>query len=81
MNSQVTQKQGWSRRNVLAGSAALLASGAVGAVVTAAAGAATGSEADRAVPPLPWKWVELDPLGVALLQLDRAPVQRPQMSW
>jgi hypothetical protein len=62
MNSQETQKQGWSRRNVLAGSAALLASGAVGAVVTAAAGAATGSEADRAVPPLNWKGVALDPL-------------------
>jgi len=48
-----------SRREILAGSAALLAGGAVGGGLTAYA-ATTDSPADA--PPLPWKWVELDPL-------------------
>lgn len=48
-----------SRRNVLRGSAALLAAGGVGAGLKALAGpAAVPAEA----PPLPWKWVKLDPL-------------------
>ena len=51
------------RRNVLAGSAALLAGGGIGSVMTnamGAAAAATGSPAEP--PPLPWKWTRLDPL-------------------
>ncbi len=48
-----------SRRNVLAGSAALLAGGGVGGSVAALAGV-PGAPTDA--PPLPWKWVRLDPL-------------------
>jgi hypothetical protein len=48
-----------SRRNVLAGSAALIAGGGVGGGVAALA-AVPGAPADA--PPLPWKWVKLDPL-------------------
>jgi hypothetical protein len=52
-----------SRRNILTGSAALLAGGGLGSVMTSLAGsaiAATGSPAEA--PPLPWKWAKLDPL-------------------
>ena len=42
-----------SRRNVLAGSAALLAGGGIGGGLTAFA---TATEAQAAAPPLPWKW-------------------------
>ena len=48
-----------SRRNVLAGSAALLAGGGVAGGVAALA-AVPGAPTDA--PPLPWKWVKLDPL-------------------
>ncbi len=51
-----------SRRNLLTGSAALLASGAMGGSLGAyAAVAPVGAEAPVA-PPLPWKYVKLDPL-------------------
>jgi hypothetical protein len=50
-----------SRRSVLAGSAALLAGGAVGSALTRVAVAA-GTEMQTDAPPLPWKWTELDPL-------------------
>jgi hypothetical protein len=52
-----------SRRNILKGSAALLVGGGIGSVMTNvvhSGAAATGSPADA--PPLPWKWVTLDPL-------------------
>ena len=48
-----------SRRSILTGSAVLLAGGIVGRVSNAF-GAAKPA-ADKA-PPLPWKWVKLDPL-------------------
>jgi hypothetical protein len=48
-----------SRRSILTGSAVLLAGGIVGRVSNAF-GAAKPS-VDKA-PPLPWKWVKLDPL-------------------
>ena len=48
-----------SRRSVLAGSATLLAGGGIGAGLTALASA---PEAPAGAPPLPWKWVKLDPL-------------------
>ena len=59
MNSQDPLSESWSRRNVLAGSAALLGGSALGAAATAVATAATGP---AEAPPLPWKWVPLDPL-------------------
>ena len=52
-----------SRRNILTGSVALLAGGGMGSVMTGLAGsamAATGSPGEA--PPLPWKWVKIDPL-------------------
>ena len=48
-----------TRRSMAAGSAALLASGAVAGY---AAAATNEAEAPEDTPPLPWKWVELDPL-------------------
>jgi hypothetical protein len=48
-----------SRREILAGSAALLAGGAMGGGLAAYAAPA---EAPDGTPPLPWKWVVLDPL-------------------
>jgi hypothetical protein len=48
-----------SRRNVLTASAALLAGGGIGSSLTALAAA---PEAAAGTPPLPWKWVKLDPL-------------------
>jgi len=48
-----------TRRTVLTGSAAMLAGGSIGAgITTLAAAPATPVNA----PPLPWKWVKLDPL-------------------
>jgi len=61
------RKEQWepvSRRNVLKGSAFFLAGGIVGGIGAASstmepeAKAATAPEA----PPLPWKWVKLDPM-------------------
>jgi hypothetical protein len=57
------QGSDYSRREVLAGSAALLTGGLVGGGLlggAAAAHAAVSPQADS--PPLPWKWIELDPL-------------------
>ncbi len=48
-----------SRREVLRGSAAIVAAGSVGAGLAAIAGE---PEAPTSAPPLPWKWVKLDPL-------------------
>ena len=48
-----------SRRSVLAGTAALVAGGGVGSAITALAAT---PEAPSSGPPLPWKWVKLDPL-------------------
>jgi len=48
-----------SRRNILRGSAMLLAGGIVGRISNAVG--ATKPAADKA-PPLPWKWTKLDPL-------------------
>jgi hypothetical protein len=47
------------RRNLLIGSAALLAAGSIGSGVTARA---VDPEACASTPPLPWEWVKLDPL-------------------
>jgi hypothetical protein len=47
-----------SRRSILAGSAVLLAGGIVGRVSNAFG---AKPAADKA-PPLPWKWVKLDPM-------------------
>jgi len=58
------EKWDGSRRNMLKGSALFLAGGIVGGISTACSTmgptvqAATAPEA----PPLPWKWVELDPM-------------------
>lgn len=49
--------QGISRREVLTGSATVLAGGLVGAFA-----AAPPSPVAKDAPPLPWKWVALDPL-------------------
>ncbi len=48
-----------SRRNVITGSAVLLAGGVLGSI-----GRAFGAPAPAAdkAPPLPWPWVKLDPL-------------------
>jgi hypothetical protein len=62
MHSQDANRDNWSRRNLLAGSAALIAGGAIGGIVTAAAGATAGTEPSVIPPPLPWKWVRIDPL-------------------
>jgi Putative redox-active protein (C_GCAxxG_C_C) len=51
-----------SRRTVLKESAALLLGGATGATAVTALGAAPATSAGADVPPLPWKWVRLDPL-------------------
>jgi hypothetical protein len=52
-----------SRREILAGSAAFLASAGVGAAWTARAEVpGPKGEGSPSVPPLPWKWVKLDPL-------------------
>ena len=48
-----------SRRRILTGSAMLLAGGIVGRISNAVG--APKPVADKA-PPLPWKWVKLDPL-------------------
>jgi hypothetical protein len=62
MASHDRRNEEWSRRSLLVGSAALLAGGAIGGVVTATARAAAGDEVPVDAPPLPWKWVALDPL-------------------
>jgi len=58
------EMQSCSRRRFLAGSTSLLVGGALGgAVLTyAVAGQAKTAAPASAAPPLPWKWVKLDPL-------------------
>ena len=51
-----------SRRSMLKKSATFLAGGAAGSTVGAFAAPPTASEEAPEAPPLPWKWVELDPL-------------------
>lgn len=52
-----------TRRTLLTGSAALLAGGAMGGVMAAyAASDKAKPEAPAGGPPLPWKWVNLDPM-------------------
>jgi len=52
-----------SRRDILTGSAALLAAGGLGGLLPAyAAAVSPKAEAPAGAPPLPWKWVKLDPL-------------------
>lgn len=51
-----------SRRSMLKKSATFLAGGAAGSTVGAFATTPTASEVAPEAPPLPWKWVELDPL-------------------
>jgi hypothetical protein len=61
MNGQRKQPE-TSRRHMLKESAALLVGGVAGAAVGAYAAAPASGEAPAAAPPLPWKWVKLDPL-------------------
>lgn len=60
MSSSRQECPATSRRNVLVGSAALLGAGGLAASVPGSVRSATGQAAS--VPPLPWKWVRLDPL-------------------
>jgi len=60
---EMRQAGATSRRNMLIGSAGLLVGGAMGGAVGAhAAGVLARSDAAVDAPPLPWKWVKLDPL-------------------
>jgi len=59
MKRQKEKTEFFSRRRILAGSAMLLAGGIVGRISNAVG--APKPAADKA-PPLPWKWVKLDPL-------------------
>lgn len=58
------EMQPCSRRSILTGSAALLVGGALGSVMTGLASTAAAKTATTPpeAPPLPWKWVRLDPL-------------------
>ena len=52
-----------SRRNMLKGSALFLAGGIAGSIGTACSTTPTAkAEITSKAPPLPWKWVELDPM-------------------
>jgi hypothetical protein len=63
MNAQTNEAVTLSRRTLLKESAAVLAGGAVGAAgAYAAAPASAAVTAAAEPPPLPWKWVRLDPL-------------------
>jgi hypothetical protein len=59
MNPNTEEPDVLSRRTILTGSALLLVGGAVGGLVTSCA---ETRSAKTAPPPLPWKWVKLDPL-------------------
>lgn len=52
---------GYSRRRFLKSGSALVAGGVIGGVAADAAFSKSKPSADAA-PPLPWKWVQLDPL-------------------
>jgi len=64
MELENEEQKKYSRRNILTGSAALLIGGAVGGVLSACATTTTNKDCKTAQepPPLPWKWVKLDPL-------------------
>jgi hypothetical protein len=62
MNPRDLKDGACSRRNILTGSAALLGGMAIGGTAFAAAASAKGAMAAIEPPPLPWKWVKLDPL-------------------
>ena len=51
-----------SRRSMLKKSAVFLAGGAAGSTVGALAATPAASEAPPIAPPLPWQWIEIDPL-------------------
>ena len=53
-----------SRRNMLKQSAAFVVGGAAGGAAVAYADTPAANEVPPAAPPLPWKWVTLDPLEV-----------------
>jgi hypothetical protein len=59
MSAQQSERGTVSRRRMLTGSATILTAGAVGAATGAIVGA---RPAVVEAPPLPWKWVKLDPL-------------------
>jgi hypothetical protein len=64
MKAQRDEAEAVSRRNMLKQSAAFLMGGAAGGAVVAFADTPTAGEMAPAAPPLPWKWVTLDPLEV-----------------
>ncbi len=57
MNTQKEEAVVCSRRSILTGSAMLLAGGIAGRISTT-----YGAAKVEKAPPLPWKWVKLDPL-------------------
>lgn len=61
MGDKRSQTETVSRRSLLIGSA-LLGAGGIGGSLTAFAGAGGDQTTPPAAPPLPWKWVALDPL-------------------
>jgi hypothetical protein len=63
MNASSNEVVVGSRRSMLAGSAALLAGGGLGSVMTSFVRSASAADPSPAEPPpLPWKWAKLDPL-------------------
>jgi len=64
MSPKQTETEAVSRRNMLKQSAAFLVGGAAGGAAVAYADTPAAQEAPPAAPPLPWKWVTLDPLEV-----------------
>jgi hypothetical protein len=61
MKGQKEKTELMSRRNILKGSAVFLVGGAVGRFSNAYAASAAAPAAGNP-PPLPWKWVKLDPM-------------------
>jgi hypothetical protein len=64
MTTQHEKDEAVSRRNMLKQSAAFLVGGAAGGAVVAYADTPAANEVPPTAPPLPWKWVTLDPLEV-----------------
>ena len=64
MKAQHDEAEAVSRRNMLKQSAAFLVGGAAGGAVVGYADTPAAGEAAPPAPPLPWKWVTLDPLEV-----------------
>jgi hypothetical protein len=62
MNAQQDEAGTVSRRSMLRESAALLVGGVAGSAVGAYATTPAAAQVPPAAPPLPWKWVKLDPL-------------------